>query len=179
MRVTEFMMRLNLKSKIVAIFLVVSFLIFPVQAEPPGKYTKTVEVISAKYNRDPAQVTAIIDTAVEISKQKGIDPTLTLAIIATESKFNPKAYNEYSGASGLTQVLKGLHAKLIASYQGSIFDPFVAIHVGTDLLKTYMSWWGGNTKKALGSYGGDHSGFYYNRVMINYQWIDKTIEKDI
>lgn len=154
--------------------------IIPVKAqEKPNKYQKTAEIISAKYNKDPDKISEIVNTVVEISEQKGVDPVLTLAVIATESEFNPNAYNRSSGASGLTQVLKGLHAKLIASYNGSIFDPYVAIHVGTDLLKTYSNWWNGNTKKALGSYGGDHSGQYYSRVMYNYNWINKTVEKDI
>lgn len=154
--------------------------VFPVKAqETPNKYSKTAKAISAKYNRDPVRISAIIDTAVEVSEQKGIDPVLTLAVIATESEFNPNAYNPSSGASGLTQVLKGLHAKLIASYGGTIFDPYVAIHVGTDLLKTYSTWWKGDTKKALGSYGGDLSGQYYRKVMTNYNWINKTVEKDI
>lgn len=142
-------------------------------------YNKTVEAISQKYKRDPVQVVHIVHTAVEVSEQKGIDPVLTLAVIATESEFNPKAYNKSSGASGLTQVLAGMHAKLIKSYQGSIFDPLVAINVGTDLMKTYISWWGGNTKKGISQYGGDFSGAYYQKVMYNYKWIDKTVERDI
>lgn len=154
--------------------------ILPVKAEKSTpSYTKTVEAISQKYKRDPIQVIHIVHTAVEVSEKKGIDPVLTLAVIATESEFNPKAYNKSSGASGLTQVLAGMHSKLIKSYEGSIFDPTVAIHVGTDLMKTYISWWGGNTKKGISQYGGDQSGAYYQRVMTNYKWIDKTIEKDI
>lgn len=157
------------------------FAVFPTlkAEESSNKYSKTAEVISAKYKQDPIQTTLIINTAVDVSEQKGIDPILTLAIIATESEFNPKAYNKTTGASGLTQVLKGLHAKLIASYNGSIFDPYIAIQVGTDLLKTYSQWNGGNTKKALNSYGGDSSGYYYKKVMENYRWIDKTVERDI
>lgn len=75
--------------------------------------------------------------------------------------------------------IAGMIAKLISSYKGSIFDPLVAINVGTDLMKTFMSWQGGNTKKAMSQYGGDSSGAYYSRVMYNYKWIDKTIERDL
>lgn len=162
-----------------------SFLyILPINAETEPKqqkvnYQKTVDTISTKYKRDPVMVANIVTTAVEVSEDKGLDPVLTLAVIATESQFNPKAYNHTSGASGLTQVLTGLHAKLIKSYQGSIFDPFVAIHVGTDLMKTYISWWGGNTKKGISQYGGDSSGAYYNKVMTNYKWIEKSMEQDL
>lgn len=142
-------------------------------------YGKTVKAISDKYNKDPIQVAHIVNTAVEVSENKGLDPVLTLAVIATESEFNPKAYNKVTGASGLTQVLAGMHDKLIKSYRGSIFDPLVSIEVGTDLMKTYIAWSKGNTKKGMNQYGGDSTGAYYNKVMTNYKWIDKTIERDL
>lgn len=164
---------------IVAVVLIcgISFML-PARAKDT-KYSKTVKAISTKYNKDPVQVAHIVDTAVEVSESKGIDPVLTLAVIATESEFNPNAYNKTTGASGLTQVLAGMHAKLISSYKGSIFDPLVAINVGTDLIKTFMSWQGGSTKRAMNQYGGDSTGAYYNKVMYNYNWIDKTIERDL
>lgn len=149
----------------------------PAQKKDP-RFVKTVESISDKYKKDPKMVEYIVDTAVMASEDKGIDPVLTLAIIATESKFDPKAYNP-STASGLMQVLSGLHAKLIKSFGGSIFDPYVNIQVGTELLQTYLGWFKGNTKKALNSYGGDSTGGYYNSVMTNYKWIEKTMEQDL
>lgn len=153
------------------------FYALPAKAE--HGYSKTVKAISTKYNKDPVQVASIVETAVQVSESKGIDPVLTLAVIATESEFNPKAYNNTSGAAGLTQVLTVLHAKLIKTYGGSIFDPMVSINVGTDLMKIYISWWKGDTKKGISQYGGDSSGQYYNRVMYNYKWINNTVERDL
>jgi soluble lytic murein transglycosylase-like protein len=50
-----------------------------------------------------------VDKVIEVAEQRDLEPTLLLAIIAVESRFNPKASNK-SGAKGLMQVMMPLHA---------------------------------------------------------------------
>jgi soluble lytic murein transglycosylase-like protein len=94
-----------------------------------------------------------------------------LAIIATESNFNPKAKNPESSASGLTQVLANLHRKLINKYGGDPFDPHTSINAGTHILHSNLVATRGDMKTAITRYGGCETGEYYQKVMYNYRWI--------
>jgi soluble lytic murein transglycosylase-like protein len=78
---------------------------------------------------------SIVDTVMEVSKRKSIDPTLVFAIIAVESGFNPKAKNP-SGARGLMQVLTPMHCQKFDRKQcvTQAHDIEKNIEVGTDIL---------------------------------------------
>ena len=141
------------------------------QVPMPGthRYIKMVDAISDKYKVDRLLVHHIVNVAVIESNDKNIDPTLTLAIIATESGFNPHAYNP-SSASGLMQVMMNIHSKLIQSLGGSVFDPTTNIKAGLNILDFFMRLTG-NEDVALNKYGGDPTGQYSQKVKQNKQWL--------
>ena len=141
--------------------------------------SKVAKVAAEKYKRDADEVDKYIDIAIEAAEARGIDPNILLAVIATESGFNPKAKNPTSSASGLTQVMAKLHRGLIALYGGNPFDPETSVNAGADILAQNFSDSKGNTRRALARYSGDSSGQYYNTVMKNHKWIKKAREEDI
>lgn len=140
---------------------------------PNLKYEKTVHVIADKYKRPVDEIRSIVALAHDLSVANGIEPTLTLAIIATESGFNPKAENP-SSAAGLMQVLQYMHKRTIQGYGGDVFDPETNIKTGLDILSRFWIWTG-TEKEAISHYGGDLSGAYYKKVIHNRVWIEETV----
>lgn len=136
--------------------------------------SKVAKVAAEKYKRDADEVDKYVDIAIEAAEARGIDPNILLAVIATESGFNPKAKNPNSSASGLTQVMAKLHRGLIALYGGNPFDPETSVNAGADLLQQHFDTSKGNVRKALNLYSGDSSGQYYNAVMKNHKWIKQA-----
>lgn len=81
----------------------------------------------------------------EKSQEKGLDPKLVVAVVATESEFNPKAVSK-KGAKGLMQLMP-MHCKGIDP-----FDPEQNLDKGTELLAKHLADFNGNLKKALIAY---------------------------
>lgn len=98
-----------------------------------------------------------------------LDPVLVLAIIATESSFDPKARSK-AGAEGLMQVHTRVHKDKFARHGGSraAFDPAINIQVGTLILKRYLDRYG-RTQRALKAYVGAadlaHDNGYASKVL--------------
>jgi soluble lytic murein transglycosylase-like protein len=159
---------------IIVVLLIVLAVLLPksrlavAQEDPPSK---VAQAAAAKYNKDVKEVDRYVDIVVDAANARGIDPKIMLAIIATESNFNPKAKNPESSASGLTQVLANLHRKLINKYGGDPFDPHTSINAGTHILHSNLVATRGDMKTAITRYGGCETGEYYQKVMYNYRWI--------
>ena len=111
----------------------------------------------------------IVEQAFISGKAHDIDPLLILAIIATESSFNPKA-GSHAGAKGLMQVHARVHANRFKKYGGlkSVYDIEAGIEVGTQILKEYLNKTG-SLKSALKYYVGaanhSHDGGYSRKVL--------------
>lgn len=89
----------------------------------------------------------------------GIPTVQILAIIATESSFNPGAMSKY-GAQGLMQVVPRWHPdKLKDKPEGALFDPVHNIEVGTKVLKEYLIAFNGDHARALRKYSGSASSY--------------------
>lgn len=101
--------------------------------------------------REARQIT---DWAVEIGEIRNLDPLLILAIIATESSFNPRAKSKV-GAMGLMQVMADVHHRKFKAFGGTeaAIDPYANIVVGTDIL-AYLIKRTGSVKRALKWYSG-------------------------
>lgn len=101
--------------------------------------------------REARQVT---DWAVEIGEARDLDPLLILAVIGTESSFQPQARSN-AGAEGLMQVMTKVHAEKFQAFGGAeaAFDPYANIVVGTDIL-AYLVRRTGSVRKALKWYSG-------------------------
>jgi hypothetical protein len=59
-----------------------------------------------------------VSHAIEVANEVNLDPVLLLAIMATESSFNPNAQSR-AGAQGLMQVLTRVHTEKFEPYGGS------------------------------------------------------------
>jgi hypothetical protein len=69
---------------------------------------KVTQWLSRKYRVAPEPVGALVAEAYQIGERTRLDPTLLLAVMAIESRFNPFAQSPV-GAQGLMQVLTRVH----------------------------------------------------------------------
>jgi len=83
------------------------------------------------------------------SRAQAMDPNFIIALIRTESNFNPNA-RSVTGAHGLTQIMG--FWKQALDIKGELSDPEVSIHYGVQIFKTYEKMFNGNTFLALAAY---------------------------
>lgn len=109
-------------------------------AADPGTLTRqqaaVAQWLSRRYRVAPEPVSALVQEAWEIGEQVRVDPTLILAIVAIESRFNPFAQSPV-GAQGLMQVMTRVHSEKYESFGGTFaaFDPVSNLRVGVQVLK--------------------------------------------
>jgi hypothetical protein len=92
--------------------------------------------IAKRYKVAPEPISALVQEAWAIGQRAGLDPTLILAIMAIESRFNPFAQSAV-GAQGLMQVMTRVHDDKYESFGGThaAFDPISNLRVGVQVLK--------------------------------------------
>ena len=92
--------------------------------------------LSRKYRVAPEPLSALVAEAYAIGTQARLDPTLILAVMAIESRFNPFAASPV-GAQGLMQVMTRVHTDKYQDFGGTLaaFDPVTNLRVGTQVLK--------------------------------------------
>lgn len=92
--------------------------------------------LSKKYRVAPEPLSALVEEAYEIGKRSKLDPTLLLAVMAVESRFNPFAQSPV-GAQGLMQVMTRVHSDKYESFGGKLaaFDPLTNLRVGAKVLQ--------------------------------------------
>ena len=95
-----------------------------------------------------------VSHAIEVANEVNLDPVLLLAVMATESSFNPNAQSR-AGAQGLMQVLTRVHTEKFEPYGGvvSAFVPEANIRVGALILKACIAK-AGSLEAGLRSYLG-------------------------
>lgn len=133
--------------------------------------------VKTNYKISGAMAKEIVTAAISLSRKNGMDPFLTLGIIASESSFNHKAKSGY-GASGLMQVYGPVHRNVLEDLGVSSKNPKIVhkilseqIHLnvaaGIRIYKTYEKQYGSQAK-ALQAYNGakgDASYSYANKVL--------------
>lgn len=82
------------------------------------------------------QTTAVQDVLRRNAEEAGIPPEYLVKIAGAESRYNPKAVNENSGAAGLLQIMPKTYAYL--GGQGDPTDPENNARVGAKYVKTSM-----------------------------------------
>lgn len=95
------------------------------------------------------------------SSRYGVDPAIILAVIGTESSFDPRAYRaepQINDASyGLMQLLmktaKGLG---FTGTTADLYDPLRNIELGTKLLNQLLNARGGDVDAAISAYNGGY-----------------------
>lgn len=92
--------------------------------------------LSKKYRIAPEPLGLLVAEAYETGARVKLDPTLILAVMAIESKFNPFAQSPV-GAQGLMQVMTRVHTDKYESVGGKLaaFDPVTNLRVGVKVLQ--------------------------------------------
>jgi hypothetical protein len=92
--------------------------------------------IARRYKVAPEPVSRLVQEAWQMGRKVQLEPTLILAIMAVESRFNPFAQS-HVGAQGLMQVMTHLHDDKYVAFGGqhAAFDPVTNLRVGVQVLK--------------------------------------------
>ena len=129
-----------------------------------------VQHIARKYRVNASSVEQYMGYARQSGKTYNVDPYLIMAVMATESSFNPRAQSRV-GAQGLMQVHTRVHKKRFKPYGSTdtVWQPKVNIQVGSSILSDYLKRYGGSERRALKAYVGaarmSHDGGYGNKVL--------------
>jgi Transglycosylase SLT domain len=92
--------------------------------------------LSRRYQVAPEPVSRLVQEAWAVGQRAKLDPTLILAVMAIESRFNPFAQSPV-GAQGLMQVMTRVHDDKYERFGGNhaAFDPLTNLRVGVQVLK--------------------------------------------
>ncbi|MDO9251391.1 MAG: lytic transglycosylase domain-containing protein [Hydrogenophaga sp.] len=127
--------------------------------------------LSRKYRVAPEPLGVLVAEAFEVGEKARMDPTLILAVMAVESRFNPFAQSPV-GAQGLMQVLTRVHTEKYEDFGGQLaaFDPVSNLRVGARVLQECIKRAGsieGGLRLYVGAVTTDGSG-YINKVMAEH-----------
>jgi Transglycosylase SLT domain len=137
--------------------------------ELPHQQARLAQWISRRYHVAPEPVSALVREAWETGQRARLDPTLILAVMAIESRFNPFAHSPV-GAQGLMQVLTRVHDDKYESFGGiyAAFDPVSNLRVGVQVLKESIAR-GGSVEEGLRHYVGaalrEDDGGYTSKIL--------------
>ncbi len=135
----------------------------------PRQQARLAQWISRRYRVAPEPVSALVREAWEAGQRARLDPTLILAIMAIESRFNPFAQSQV-GAQGLMQVMTKVHDDKYESFGGNFaaFDPVTNLRVGVQVLKESIAR-GGSLEEGLRHYVGaalqEDDGGYASKII--------------
>lgn len=127
--------------------------------------------LSRKYRVAPEPLSVLVAEAFEIGQRTQLDPTLILAVMAIESRFNPFAQSPV-GAQGLMQVLTRVHTEKYDDFGGQLaaFDPVSNLRVGVRVLQECIKRAGsveGGLRLYVGAVSTDGS-WYIDKVMAEH-----------
>jgi hypothetical protein len=135
--------------------------------------------LSRRYRVSPEPLAALVTEAWSVGERSQIPPTLILAIMAIESKFNPFTAGT-QGAMGLMQIDPAEHVAALAPFGGrlAVFDPVTNLRVGTrhlqDLILQSETIDEALRQYAAGS-GQSEEGPYVERVLNEQKLLEKLI----
>jgi len=92
--------------------------------------------LARRYSVAPEPISRLVQEAWSVGQRAKVEPTLILAIMAIESRFNPFAQSAV-GAQGLMQVMTRVHDDKYEAFGGTLaaFDPVTNLRVGVQVLK--------------------------------------------
>ncbi|MEI8400068.1 MAG: transglycosylase SLT domain-containing protein [Alcaligenaceae bacterium] len=96
-----------------------------------------IQYLSRKYLVANQAAQMFVETAYVVGDELKVDPLLLLAIIATESRFNPYAGGQVGGPTGLMQVMMSVHREKFTQLgrgETMVFNPVANIRVGAFIL---------------------------------------------
>lgn len=147
----------------------------PVDTLDPADLSKAqanvAQWLSRKYRVAEEPLSILVAEAFAIGQKAHLDPTLILAVMAIESRFNPYAQSPV-GAQGLMQVLTRVHTDKYQHFGGELaaFDPVANLRVGVKVLQDCIKQAGsieGGLRRYVGAVSTDGSD-YINKVMAEH-----------
>jgi hypothetical protein len=137
----------------------------------PKQQANVAYWLSKKYRVAPEPLGVLVAEAFNVGERVRLDPTLLLAVMAIESRFNPFAQSPV-GAQGLMQVLTKVHTDKYEDFGGRLaaFDPVSNLRVGAKVLHDCVKRAGsieGGLRLYVGAVSSDGSG-YINKVMAEH-----------
>ncbi|MBP6598568.1 MAG: lytic transglycosylase domain-containing protein [Giesbergeria sp.] len=128
--------------------------------------------LSKKYRIAPEPLGLLVAEAYATGARVKLDPTLILAVMAIESKFNPFAQSPV-GAQGLMQVMTRVHTDKYERVGGKLaaFDPVTNLRVGVKVLQECIARAGsieGGLRYYVGAANLPSDGGYSAKVMAEH-----------
>lgn len=125
--------------------------------------------LSRRYRVAPEPLSRLVQEAWAVGQRAKLEPTLILAVMAIESRFNPFAQSSV-GAQGLMQVMTDIHDEKYVAFGGNhaAFDPVTNLRVGVQILKECIARAGsleGGLKHYVGAANLAHDGGYAGKVL--------------
>ncbi|MFC5523957.1 lytic transglycosylase domain-containing protein [Polaromonas jejuensis] len=138
----------------------------------PSQQAAVAYWLSKKYGVAPEPLSALVSEAFDIGQKVKLDPTLILAVMAIESRFNPFAQSPV-GAQGLMQVMTKVHHDKYDNFGGMLaaFDPVTNLRVGVKVLQECITRAGsieGGLKYYVGAANLEDDGGYAGKVMAEH-----------
>jgi len=138
------------------------------------------QYIATRYRVADEVVGDIVDVAFHAAEAQTLDPLVVLAVVATESGYNPIAESPV-GAKGLMQIIAKFHPEKLASHGGedALFEPEVNIRVGAQILREYLRRYG-DLEVALQVYAGaldDVEAHYARKVFAERERLQQALER--
>lgn len=145
--------------------------------ELPKQQANVAFWLSRKYRVAPEPLSVLVAEAFQVGEKSRLDPTLILAVMAIESRFNPFAQSPV-GAQGLMQVLTRVHTDKYDDFGGQLaaFDPVSNLRVGVQVLQDCIKRAGsveGGLRLYVGAVTTDGSD-YINKVMDEHRRIQSV-----
>jgi soluble lytic murein transglycosylase-like protein len=136
--------------------------------------------IARRFHLGRSAAVSITSAAFTAAKDRGIDPTLVLAVAAVESRFKPGAVNPATGATGLMQVVPKWHQDKVLDAGGESSLLLIApnLDVGAAILAEYVDADAGNITGALGRYlGKAGASRYVGQVQHEMEHLSRVLRK--
>lgn len=117
-----------------------------------------------RFIKDPKEQLKILRLVHKEASRAGLQPGLVLAVIQTESAFNPYAISRV-GAMGMMQIMP-FWKKEIGREQDNLIDMETNLRYGCTILKHYLKREKDNYTLALGRYNGSYGKFKYPEKVL-------------
>jgi len=124
-------------------------------ASLPQEQARMARWLAGTYKVAPEPVAALVREAHVVGPRLKLQPTMILAVMATESSLNPFSQSS-AGAQGLMQVMPKVHARRFDEHGGPMtaFDPLTNLRVGARVLHDCIKLTGGSVEDGLRFYLG-------------------------
>jgi soluble lytic murein transglycosylase-like protein len=137
---------------------------------PSGRHDAVVRILTGQFRLNAQRAEHIVEAVESAADKLHVPISLILAIIQTESGFDPRATSP-AGAIGLMQVMPATHHDFAArgAAPADLRDPAGNVYIGTSILRRYIDDADGDMQQALARYSGGTHG-YARRVYARWRY---------